>query len=511
MNLYLKTLNKVILIALLWIIAINPGRIYGDTNARLQMAHAWWTGTEEITLAPNYKPISRLDPTVGVLGKEGKRYIPYDVGQSLLMLPGDWLGDRLQKVFPKQDSEYLRRMVVNWLIFVPLNVATIVACFWLLRLFEFEERIAGLASITLLLGTTVLHYAHQNQQNHQVLLFVALAYATALACVRRGNFLLAMLSGLALGAALLIRQTSVIHGLTVFFFLMVCMVYKSFNKLQIIKVAGLWIVGFIPLVLVGRIFDYMRFGVFWTSGASLGVKQLHTDPIFSGLPNLPANFPFTNAPYVGILGALFSPAKSIFIYDPLLLPCLILGIAFWKRFSPYVQWYVVTCIFNLGLHIAFYSKLDFWHGDPAWGARYHLTSVHLLLIPLIAFSLQHLLSVKGLNRGLVVSFVALVITIQMTSIVLRPSAEVGRIYFAQPSSFLKFRLGERWTNIACLIDSSFASDCSRRLESTMYEPLIERVSLLPFNFTQSFKLGLILWGLWLICAIGATVKFYLAN
>ena len=124
------------------------------------------------------------------------------------MLPADWLGTKLHNIFPQQDSEYLRRMVVNWLVFVPLNVAAVVACFWLLRLFEFQERIAGLASITWLLSTTVLHYAQVSQQNNQVLLFVTLGYAAALACVRGRHYLFAVLSGLALGTALLIRQTS---------------------------------------------------------------------------------------------------------------------------------------------------------------------------------------------------------------------------------------------------------------------------------------------------------------
>jgi hypothetical protein len=42
--------------------------------ARLQMAHAWWTGTAEMTLAEDFKPKSRLE-ILGVFGKEGKVYI----------------------------------------------------------------------------------------------------------------------------------------------------------------------------------------------------------------------------------------------------------------------------------------------------------------------------------------------------------------------------------------------------------------------------------------------------
>ncbi|HAZ47750.1 MAG TPA: hypothetical protein DCZ55_25630 [Cyanobacteria bacterium UBA11371] len=192
------TITKVALIALLWITAVNPGAIYGDSLIRLNMAHAWWTGTEEISVPPNYKPKSRLSP-VGVLGVGGKRYIPYEVGQSILMLPGDWLGTQLHQVFPQIELSFLRRLVVSFLIFLPLNVAVVVSCFWLLRVFDFEERLAGIASITWLLSTTVFNYAQVPSQNNQVLLFVTLGYAAALACVRRGRLHLALFSGLASG------------------------------------------------------------------------------------------------------------------------------------------------------------------------------------------------------------------------------------------------------------------------------------------------------------------------
>ena len=37
----------------------------------------------------------------------------------------------------------------------------------------------------------------------------------------------------------------------------------------------------------------------------------------------------------------------------------------------------------------------------AWGARYHVTSVHLLLIPLVAFLIQYLLSLRDYRLWLI--------------------------------------------------------------------------------------------------------------
>jgi hypothetical protein len=515
----MKTLIKLALISWLWIMVINTGTLHtGDTQLRLQMAHAWWTGTEEV--APDYQPSSWFDMNAGVKGVGGRRYLFYEVGQSLLMLPGDWLGTQLHQWFPKVGSQDLRHLVVNFSTFVPLNVAAVVSCFWLLKLFNFEERLASLASLVWLLGTTVLHYAQVHQQNNQVLLFVAIGYASALACVLHERPRLAVLSGLAVGAAFLLRATSIIHVLTVLLFLAGCVVYQSRSKLKTLKILGLWIAGFIPLAVLGRVFDYMRYGSFWTTGQSLWVQQLNTNRILAGLPELPANFPFTNPPQVGILGVLFSPAKSIFIYDPLLLPCLVLAFVFWKRLSPYIQLYLIAGFLNLGLHIALTSRLDFWHGDSAWGARYHVTSVHLLLIPLVAVFVQSLLSARKLTAWLMRGILAVAILVQIASVAMPLYLEEAQARTEAPASSLsgwdyssylnRFRLGQRATNIICLIDSSFSERCISRLNPEKTNSIIfkfNQVFLLPFNYAQ-FKLNrkwtFFGWGLALTLAIIGT-------
>jgi hypothetical protein len=315
---------------------------------------------------------------------------------------------------------------------------------------------------------------------------------------------------MALGAAVLMRMTSVIHVLTVVLFFLGGLIYQNrgkHNPIAIIKLLGWWVVGFIPLNLLSRFIDYLRFGSFWLNGQGSAIKQLNNDPIFAGLPLLPANFPFNNPPHVGIWGVLFSPAKSIFIYDPLLLPCSILAVLFWKRFSVYIQWYLINCLLNLALHLVLTSKLDFWHGDPGWGARYHVTSVHLLLIPLIPVFLKTLLGLKKQKRWLMQIILSLAIMAQVISVVFRPSAEVGRIYFASPESFLEFRMGQRIVNVACLINRGISDRCPKLLEPANAEPLVRKATLLPYGFTKGQNL---IWAIWitiLMAAIASTFWF----
>lgn len=516
----MKTAIKVALIAFLWIVVINNGTINADTNLRLQVTHAWVTGTEEVS--PGFEPVSRSDIRAGILGVGGKRYIPYDLGQSMLMVPGDWLGTKLHPWFPKIGETDLRRLVVNFLIFVPLNVAAVVSCFWLLRLLDFEEQIAGLGSLVWLLGTTVLHYAQVHQQNNQVLLLATLGYATALAYVKRERPQFVLLSGLALGAALLIRITSVIHAFSVLSFLVGCLAYQRRDKFKVLKIAGLWLVGFVPLALLGRILDFNRYGSFIAHGLSIWKQRFYTDPIFAGLPNVPGNYPNGNPPYVGILGVLFSPAKSIFIYDPLLLPCLLIGIVFWKKLSTYIKWYFICASLDLGLHIVLTSRLAFWHGDAAWGARYHLTSGHLLLIPLIALFVKYLLTAKWLTVWVMRGIIIVAILVQISSVILTFSLESAQgTLLSDESRYLKFRLSQRVTNIICQFNSSFSENCvSRvinRLDANDSSPLYgntkrflarhNQFALLPFNYARlglNRKLVFLAWGVVLTLAIGTT-------
>ncbi|MEA5536082.1 hypothetical protein [Crocosphaera sp. XPORK-15E] len=524
----MKTFIQVALIALLWLTVINPGQLYGDTPRRLTMAHALWTGTEEIS--STYQPTSRLDIDAGLKGVDGRRYYAYDMGQALLMLPGDWLGTMLMEWFPSLPSKLalspvrVRSLVVSFLIFVPVNVATVMACFWLLRLFEFQERIAGLTSLAWLMGTTVLHYGQIHQQNNQILLLTTIGYATALACVKRKDLRFAILSGLALGGAWLIRSDAVIHTFTVFLFLLGCCIYDNRDKFKVLQVIGMWIGGFIPFILLGRIFQYIRFGT-WLPSILMGQSQRNTDPFFAGLPQRPSNYAFSGDFLGGLLGVLFSPAKSIFIYDPLLLPCLGLAFLYWRRFSPYVQWYIINTGFNLALYIALSGRIIFWHGDWAWGPRYQVTSLQLLLIPLLGFFIMELLSSKSLKAWLMRIIISLAILVQIASVTMFYRLEVDQSLMMSSTPYWTFRLGMRVTNIVCLINPSFSEQCISqiRVENPQepkvlkYYPLIERnnkLFYLPFWFFQPNRptLSLMFFGFWslvLVLATFTTIKFCL--
>jgi Dolichyl-phosphate-mannose-protein mannosyltransferase len=503
----MKTIFRVALVSLLFITLINPANLPPDTDKRLEMAHALWTGTEEISLPPNYRPSSRLE-NVGVLGVDGKRYVAYDMGQPLLMLPADWVGTQLSKVFPRVKPYLLREFAVSLFVVIPLNILLVLSCYWLLRLFDFQENIAGFASLICLLGTTILHYAQTFQQNNPVLLCTILGYACTLAYIKTNKVSFVFLSGLAVGAAILIRSTSIIHAITVFGFLISCLIYKKFKLNRLLKTVIFWGIGLFPFFFISKLFSYLRFGDFWASAASLSIKQIRNGDIFAGLPELPSNYPFIHPPYIGILGVLFSPAKSIFIYDPLLLPCLVLGIILFKKLTPYIKMYFISSIFGLIFHIIVTSKLDFWHGDGSWAARYHVTSVHLLVIPLIAVITLEMLSLNRIKRFLISSLIILSILVQFPSLVFDPSVNSGVVNFAEPTSFLQFRLGSRINSVRCLIGLSQSQDC---LQDGTYNKsnLAGRVYFWPIKFGNAQGLLWKIWGLLFIIAFISTIIVFI--
>ncbi|MEM6256577.1 MAG: hypothetical protein AAF821_27030 [Cyanobacteria bacterium P01_D01_bin.156] len=519
----MKVLIRILLIAFLWLIVVNSGELGTlDTDLRLQMAHAWWTGTEEVQITPDMEPKVRGDIRFGVIGVDGDRYIGYETGQSFLMLPADWLGSQLHQLLSAVPEDTLRRWSVNLFNFIPINLAVVMATFWMLKLFHFEERIAGLASLTLLLGTTVLHYTQVHQHNNQLLLLTILGYATAIAYVQSKRSAWLLFGGAALGMAVFIRVTSMIHVLTVVLFLVGIVAYKNRQMTAVVQSFGFWIMGFFPVFLLSRYVDFLRYGSFFSSGKSVEKLQLATDPIWEGLPQLPEGYPLINSPHIGILGPLFSPAKSIFLYDPLLLPCLILSILCWQRLSPWIRWYLVTCTLNLGLHLAAYSRFVFWHGDSAWGARYHVTSVHLLLIPLLAIFIQQLLAASKAQRLLLKGILIVALITQLASVAMPMNIEIFQKQVGMPGTRLDLRLPRRFANIACYIRPDLSKLCiDRNPNKKEYLEHLNHLTFFPFIFShkksESGKTSVIqillflIWGLALIAAILVSLNTWLLS
>jgi hypothetical protein len=183
-----------------------------------------------------------------------------------------------------------------------------------------------------------------------------------------------------------------------------------------------------------------------------------------------------------------------------------LGIILFNKLTPYIRIYFISSIFALVFHIILTSKLDFWHGDGSWAARYHVTSVHLLLVPLIALLILEMLSINRLKRWLISSLVVLSILVQFASLVFDPSVNSGVVIFAEPKSFLRFRLAERIDSVSCLIGLSRSQSCLTG-ENYNKSNLAVRVYFWPLKSNKAQGLLWQIWGFLLITALISTLLF----
>jgi hypothetical protein len=121
--------------------------------------------------------------------------------------------------------------------------------------------------------------------------------------------------------------------------------------------------GFLPGMVMLLLYNYLRFGSVTKTGYT-NVAGVMVENVL-----------------IGIWGFLFSPGKSIFLYTPPLvlaafgLPC------FWRAHR-------LTALLMLATILPvmlFYARFPAWSGDWAWGPRYAVFAVPVLLLPCIAF------------------------------------------------------------------------------------------------------------------------------
>ena len=127
--------------------------------------------------------------------------------------------------------------------------------------------------------------------------------------------------------------------------------------------------------LVERFYSWYRFGS-WT--------QTYI-PIFAlesrmQDPSLPANFPWSTPLHEGILGALFKPEKSIFLFDPLLILALLMFAIAMEAHDTRGPRLRMSALLLLVGYICFYARYTYWAGDFAWGDRYVSTAVEMVAL-----------------------------------------------------------------------------------------------------------------------------------
>ena len=388
-----RPLPLLLFVTALFTFLIQSGELgTSDTTHRLQVTHSLWTGEPQV-FPDEY-------PDFGVHGRGGRLYATYGIGQSLLMLPGDLAGTAAsylplwRSYVNSQTDPMIRSIFVTISTNILVNVLTALVAYRLLGLLGFSvaESVAG--TLGLLCATTHLHYAQDMTENNYILLLTIaglyLQYKWLVTADRRSLFW----GSAALGFNLLTRITTALDIVGAACFLLLAAKFAPVEARQGTDTGASRLHTYLRTALpvyavfffLDRLYQYVRFGS-WsdTYVAVLAREARQRDP------SLPSNFPFDGHWFrggldSGVIGPLFSPSKSIFLFDPMLVLMVLLAVLLWRRLAAGVRAVVLASLALVALYVIFYARYDSWAGDYAWGDRYVSSAVELaslLALPLV--------------------------------------------------------------------------------------------------------------------------------
>jgi hypothetical protein len=354
-----------------------------DTMHRLQTTH--WLWTSEPQVFPNEYP------EFGLHGRDGNIYSWYGIGQSLLMLPSDLVGTWISHwhMFSDyEDDPAVRSIVVSFSISMLVSVLTALIAFRLLRQLGFNLKQAVAGVLALLFCTTHLHYTQNMMENNYIMLLTLVGFSYQYEWLRTSRLRALVFGSTALGLNLLTRVTTGLDLMAAGLFLLSVLWFEHERGRELWRRGVSYCMIAFPIYFVfgviERWYNFYRFGSWTQTYLPIFAREQKAQD-----PTLPANFPWSTPFHEGVLGALFKPEKSVFLFDPLLILALVLFVLLWKRMSTEVRAYVVTSLVLLAGYISFYARYTYWAGDFSWGDRYVSTAVEMVALIAVPLLLQH--------------------------------------------------------------------------------------------------------------------------
>ena len=353
-----------------------------DTMHRLQTTHWLWTSQ------PQVFPYEY--PEFGLHGRDGRIFSWYGIGQSLLMLPADLVATAVAhlNIFAEyQDDPAVRSIIVSFSTGILVNVLTALIAFRLLRQLRFSVNQAIAGVLALMFCTTHLHYTQNMQENNYIMLLTLVGFSFQYEWLRSGSVRALFWGSAALGLNLLTRVTTGLDLIAVAVFLLALVWLEQtrgpdlWRRLLAYSKVAVPVYAF--FAMVERLYSFYRFGSLTQTYIPIFAREQRLQD-----PTLPANFPWSTPFHQGVLGALFKPEKSIFLFDPLLVLALVLLAILWKRLAVEVRAYALTSLLLLIGYMSFYARYTYWAGDFSWGDRYVSTAVEMVALLAVPILLQ---------------------------------------------------------------------------------------------------------------------------
>ena len=410
-----------------------------DTARRLQTTHSFWTSAPPV-LPNDY-------PEFGLRGRGGKIYAWYGIGQSLLMLPADIAGTGLEKL-PRfagynGNDPSIRNVVVSYSTNILVNVLTAFVCLRFLLLLGFERKDAVAGVLALLVCTTHLHYTQNMMENNYIMLLTLAGFCYQYEWLLTRSQRALWIGSAAFGLNLLTRLTTGLDLVAGAFFLLLALWFNGVRGRPLwdrfAAYARITLPVYAAFLLMDRLYQFYRFGSFTNTYVAIFAQEQH------GLrPELPANFPFETPFHVGFFGALFTPEKSIFLFDPLLLLVILVSLLAWKYFRPDVRAYLLSAWFLLLAYVCFYARYTVWSGDSAWGDRYVSTAAEFAASLSVPLLLRYRAEIGRFAWTSGVALIAVATAVQIASVAFWLELELAQMLTLGHPTFV---VGLRFKNV----------------------------------------------------------------
>jgi hypothetical protein len=320
----------------------------------------------------------------GSFGLGGNVFSKKGLAISLLAVPLYWIGLNLSGVGLVQTTMLLNPIV---------TALTGVIVFLFLRQLGYSSRVCLWVALLFGLSTVAVVYTKVFSSEPVSALALLLAVYFASRCYGERILINSSLAGLSLGLAVVTTAANLVTAPFLLLYLSQCTMHDTrytfrasrfmhhvsriTNSLRkhwrerwkhlVFFLASLAIV----CLLVG-FYNYARFGNPLDSGRRFAKGEAFSTPL-----------------WVGLYGLLFSPYKSIFLYSPILLACLVSFPLFFKRHRR-EGWLIGLIVIA---HLVLFATWYMWWGGFAWGPRFLVP-----LTPFLAVTLAPLVEAV-LTRG----------------------------------------------------------------------------------------------------------------
>jgi hypothetical protein len=428
------------LTAALLAIVVQSGELgSSDTMHRLQATHSFWTS--EPAVFPNEYP------EFGLHGRGGKLYGWYGSGQSLLMLPADIAGTYLENLPIFADyhgaDPTVRNVFVTSTTNTLISVLTALVCLHFLQLLGFDIRQSVAGVLALLFCTTHLHYTQNMMENNYIFLLTLTGFTFQYDWLRTGKSRALLIGSAALGLNLLTRLTTALDMAACALFVFIVLLFEKPRTPNLVRTGRTYARVSFPIFafffLIDRIYQFYRFGT-WTKTYLyyFGLEHRLQDP------SLPANYPWETPFHLGFFGALFSPEKSIFLFDPLVVLSIVMVIVLRRKLSVVLRAFLAAALLLVFLDICFYARYTVWNGNFAWGDRYVSSAVELAAFISVPILLKHRADIGTWLWKLGLAFIVASLVIQIASLAFWMPLE---IYQADDFGHVQFVVWLRFKNI----------------------------------------------------------------